>query len=354
MSDDLRLPRSFPSAVEYIGVVAATVPFVFSASSVSSRTENGRVVELVVRDWLAIGGGSIAVLAGLISLAFVARTERTKRVIRVIAGLVLVAAGTFAILKGVGVVGQGAASTRTGTTKLTITPVEVADARTSIDAMAISKQFFARWRADQLDQLVKEMQLESTRGMERVFEIFDPAFGSFQSVKDAAVVETTGDPRIDGHAVFEHATVAFHLEVVTSPSGVSHVGGFKVTPPDDLIAKLEKTATPASADLLARTVLGILLTGKIIDAFPQFEHALIDNLPKDFDSSLSDILAEIGPTPKVTLAKQDACAGKKQEVPIMRCFEYKLVTTKGKSVVTVDLGWRLSRWYVFAFNLTPP
>ena len=356
MDQDLRLPSKFPGVVEIGGAIAAIVPFVFTAASVTTHTENGRVVDMVVRDWVAICCGGAAALAGLVAIALVARTERSKRALRVAAGVVLIAAGTYSFLRGFGVVGgYGWGSIRKPDEQLTM-QFRAIDAapEPAVDADAMSKKFFARWRADQLEQLARDIRTENTRAVVRLFEIFEPALGAFESVADAAPVEVDGQTHIKGHARFKLTTVAFDLEVARPPDGTPYVGGFKMTLPDDVMKQLDAKATPASAEAYGRTVSETLMTGKLADVQPHFELQMIENMPQDSEAKLKDVLGKVGPKPKVTLVKQDACEGKKQEVPIMRCLEYKLVTPRGTSSLTLDLSWRYTRWYVFAFNLTPP
>lgn len=356
MEEDVRLTTSFPSMIEIVGAIAAIVPFVISAASVTTHTENGQVVDMVVRDWVAILSGGAAALAGMVSIALVARTDRSRRALRLAAGVVLIAAGTYSFLRGFGIVGgYGWGSIRKPDQQLTMQVAAVdAAPEPAVDASAMSKKFFARWRADQLEQLARDIRTDNTRAVVRLYEIFEPALGAFESVIDAAPEEDDGQTHIKGHARFKLATVAFDLEVARPPDGPPYVGGFKMTLPDDVMKQLDAKATPASAEAYGRTVSQVLLTGKLADAIPHFELQVIENIPADFEAKFKDVLAQVGPNPKIKLVKQDACEGKKQEVPIMRCHEYKLVTARGTSVLTLDLAWRYTRWYVFAFNLTPP
>ena len=94
-----------PGAPEYIGGAAGALPFFAHYSQSSSTTVNGVVTTASFIDYIAVGGGAVAVLFGLVSLAFVGKTAPTKKGLRLglAAGLLLL--GAFQLVRGFGLIG---------------------------------------------------------------------------------------------------------------------------------------------------------------------------------------------------------------------------------------------------------
>jgi hypothetical protein len=86
-----------------IGLVASLVPFVMSSSTSSSVTINGQVVESTYRDNIAIAGGAVALVCGV--LAAVAERKpsvvRSKRLAMAV-GVILL--GAYQLARGFGAV----------------------------------------------------------------------------------------------------------------------------------------------------------------------------------------------------------------------------------------------------------
>jgi len=80
-----------------IGLIAALVPFAIGSSESSSSIVNGKVVAFHYRDTMALLGGAVALMCGVIGV-FVDR----KRPKRLILALVVLALGGLQIARGVG------------------------------------------------------------------------------------------------------------------------------------------------------------------------------------------------------------------------------------------------------------
>ena len=97
-TDDISLTTTDKSAA-IAGGIAGIVPFVISAASTSSVTENGKVVSFSYRDNVAIALGAIAVVLGIIA----ATTAAKHKTGRLVLGIAVIALGTFQIVRGFGV-----------------------------------------------------------------------------------------------------------------------------------------------------------------------------------------------------------------------------------------------------------
>ncbi len=100
----LRAPR-FPHGLDWLGGVAGVVPFFLSFWTSSTRSENGHVIEAVRRDYVALGGGGLALLAGALSLALVRSTPPAARARRLGASATLVALGLYQLAVRSGLLG---------------------------------------------------------------------------------------------------------------------------------------------------------------------------------------------------------------------------------------------------------
>lgn len=93
-----------PGASEYIGGVGAALPFFIHYSASSSTTVNGVVTSSSFIDYVALAGGGIAVLFGIVSLALLGKTAPTKKSLRAALGGGLLLVGVFQLLRGLGYV----------------------------------------------------------------------------------------------------------------------------------------------------------------------------------------------------------------------------------------------------------
>ncbi len=78
--DDVTLPTNPGTGLRYVGVGCGIVPFFVNYTTSSSETVNGQVVSAVYRNWVAVGGGALALLIGLalVRLALRSGSERNK------------------------------------------------------------------------------------------------------------------------------------------------------------------------------------------------------------------------------------------------------------------------------------
>jgi TPR repeat protein len=90
-----------PRGLLVAGAVAGSLPFAMSMSSSSTRTINGELVASTYRDWLAVGGGGVALACGLAGLVL---SLRAKAGGAWIAGALAIAAfGGYQLARGFGV-----------------------------------------------------------------------------------------------------------------------------------------------------------------------------------------------------------------------------------------------------------
>ena len=82
------------------GLIAGGVPFVISYSETSSTSENGRITSFHYRDKVAIAGGGLAVLLGLVALLLALRNRGGAARIGLAAGAL--ALGGFQLVRGFG------------------------------------------------------------------------------------------------------------------------------------------------------------------------------------------------------------------------------------------------------------
>jgi len=93
------MERTTPSPVTLIaGAIAGVVPFVISNARGSYSVVNGEVVAATYRDWIAVGGGTAAVILGLAAIATFARSNKAFAA----AGLAIAALGGYQIARGMG------------------------------------------------------------------------------------------------------------------------------------------------------------------------------------------------------------------------------------------------------------
>lgn len=83
------------------------MPFFINYTQSSSSRVNGVVTSASFIDYIAVAGGSVAVLFGIISLALLGKTAPTKKGLRaaLAGGLLLLLLGVFQLLRGFGIVG---------------------------------------------------------------------------------------------------------------------------------------------------------------------------------------------------------------------------------------------------------
>lgn len=86
-----------------VGLVAGIVPFMLSSSSSSSVTVNGHVVESTYRDNVAIAGGAVALLCGVLA-AIAERKPSSVRGTRLAMAVGVLALGAYQIARGFGAI----------------------------------------------------------------------------------------------------------------------------------------------------------------------------------------------------------------------------------------------------------
>ena len=94
-----------PGAAEYIGFAGAGAPMVFHYSNSSSTSLNGVVTSTTFVDYVALGGGALAVLCGLVSFLLLPKTAPTKKSLRRWIAIGLVCVGAFQLVRGFGLLG---------------------------------------------------------------------------------------------------------------------------------------------------------------------------------------------------------------------------------------------------------
>ncbi|MBZ0234969.1 MAG: hypothetical protein K8M05_21755 [Deltaproteobacteria bacterium] len=189
------------------------IPHVIQSGTSSWRTENGVVVDFVYRDWLAVGAGGAAAIAGVVTLLFVARADTPRRAAGALLGLALLVAGTYSVLRGFGVVGveRPAVGTRASSAAgpATARASRSHAAPDTVQARARSERIFGKWRADLLDELAAEFGWQDRRReLQRHFDTHHALLGAFTSVERADVVASDQDrTRVESEAAFEPGSI---------------------------------------------------------------------------------------------------------------------------------------------------
>ncbi|HEU0034858.1 MAG TPA: tetratricopeptide repeat protein [Kofleriaceae bacterium] len=93
-------PRTPAMTVLIVGLVAAALPFGMSAVDSSYETANGVVVARHYRDWIAIGGGGVALACGFVAIVMLLRARSLGYLAGAAAIVVL---GGFQLARGLGV-----------------------------------------------------------------------------------------------------------------------------------------------------------------------------------------------------------------------------------------------------------
>jgi TPR repeat protein len=121
MDPDLSL-RTPGKSLLILGGIAGAVPFVITMSSSSTSTVNGRVVASHFRDWLAVGGGAVAALCGVLALVAVVRSRDRNRAMLIAAAVGVLALGGYQIARGLGVFAAKAEPTNELATRVDFEP----------------------------------------------------------------------------------------------------------------------------------------------------------------------------------------------------------------------------------------
>ena len=124
----------FPSKQEILALVLAVIPFFAHATSTSTRTVNGQVVESSYTDVVAIACGILAILVGLFSLQKLKETPDKDRLKRIGAIVGILLLGGFQTLRGFGVFYNPSASSMARPSQADITTKLIA----TMDASATS------------------------------------------------------------------------------------------------------------------------------------------------------------------------------------------------------------------------
>jgi hypothetical protein len=94
-----------PGVTEYVGGLAGAVPFFLHISNSSTTMVNGVTTAARHFDYVAVSGGVVAGLFGVISLALLAKTAPSKRALRGMAAGAILLLAAFQLARGFGVVG---------------------------------------------------------------------------------------------------------------------------------------------------------------------------------------------------------------------------------------------------------
>jgi len=84
------------------GAIAGVVPFMIHVTSSSVVTHNGEIVESSYRDWVAIGGGAIALVCGAIAVVAARAAGGGSRLAL---GALVVLLGAYQVVRGFGWIG---------------------------------------------------------------------------------------------------------------------------------------------------------------------------------------------------------------------------------------------------------
>jgi len=92
----------FPAAAEIVGTIAAVVPFFVSVTTSSTITVDGVVEAHRLTNWIALGGGAVALLVALWGFSVLGRSKPSARSKRIIGSVVLACVAAAQLARGFG------------------------------------------------------------------------------------------------------------------------------------------------------------------------------------------------------------------------------------------------------------
>jgi hypothetical protein len=343
----------FPSGVEIAGGIALVAPLVISVSSTSMSTVNGHVVHYVHRDPIAIVGGIVAILCGLVAALWIRRSAPGRRGLRALAVVALVGLGVVHVLRGFGVIGgpgDEAGSMRSADlptfqppSHAPVTPPPIHDSAHAPEPVV--RTFLDRWAKDDLDAIYRDADPRFRDASSKpslvalLAELHDLA-GAYVAPEGPVEVKVEDDARVTtGSVRFQRGVIDYKLRFTTGATPQLLAFNFSIPP------SLRPAIHPEDAQRTAREVLDDLLGGKL-DALARVTDPDLEvNLAKE-DEQLHDFVGKLGRVEHVKLAGQHACDDD-------QCVDYEVVGTKGKAKATFTVSFALSHWQVDKLNLTP-
>jgi hypothetical protein len=345
MDDPSLSLRPFPSFIEIFGIVACIVPFVISMSSSTSHTVNGQVTSFTYRDPIAIAGGIVGAVCGLIAAATLLRkTVPAKRMMRVLLCLALVGGGAFQTLRGFGIVGVGKPDISESTSfTITETPAPETSGKTD-DAIPATEKIVALWGNNQLKELYESGQAEVRANLD-VFDlqfVHDTMAESFGKLVRAVdlTVKTDGDEiKVEGEAVFEKEQLILKV-IFVRVDGALQWRGLTI----DIPKPLQREPQPADGDAFARKVLDQLLAANPDPAL--YHPRLVDKTPADIGEKLAALAKDLGPIKKIDPPVEVECKE-------TRCLTFAITAKKKKAKFDIELRYMARSWRVMSWNIEP-
>lgn len=336
--------RPFPSVLEIVGMIACGVPFVISMASSSVQTVNGNVTSFSYSDPVAIGGGIVGALFGLVAAAtLLKQTEPAKRVMRGLLCLALVGVGAFHVLRGFGIVGIDKPAVRESTSITISEPPPQTMVRTD-DAVPAAQKIVALWRENKLQDIYELAQDEVKKAvdlfdLQLVHDTFEESFGKLEKTGDLVATVDGEEVHVEGPAVFANETLILKLDFARV-DGALRWRNLAINIPKEL----ERLPVAADGDAFARKVLDQLLANKLDAA--QYHPRLVARAPADLEEKLGVLLAEIGPIKKVEPPVERDCKE-------TRCVTFEVTGKKKQAKADFDLQYIGRVWRVLTWNITP-
>jgi len=358
--DDLAALRAvkFPGFIEVAGLVAGGLPFALSMSELHEQYENGRRVAVSFRDWVAVGGGAAAALAGLVGLALLGRTVKSRRTPRLVLALILVGLGGFQLARGLGLVGVPAARSAQPTAPERVLPPPAAERTVAPPGAAdAAQQVLDRMLARKHEELraAASADFRAAGSIHRVRQHVGDRLDTFGAFQHGTPWRLTATDRSDaGEVSYElssqltFARVAITMKI----SVVERAGSWQLllldfTDIPDAFAPLPADGE-AGADVVARAVLAAIDRGDLdqIQAHLDWKAAdEMDDKRAALTASLAEVTAKTGAFHKVELTKQEACVG--------QCLQYAITGKRGRATAELELAVSVGRWRVRRFDVTP-
>jgi hypothetical protein len=347
-SPEHALSPRVPSTIEIVGIIAGAIPFAVSMASSRVEWEEGQITSFVYRDPVAIGGGIVAVICGVLAAAtLIRRTEPAKKALRTVLCLGLVGLGVFQVLRGFGVAGIDKPD-KPATTSVPVSPTPVAPPPTAepvdeVGARTAVKQLASLWSANKVGELF-ELSQPSARNFD-VFDlqvVYDTITGGFGTLKSTGTLEVKGENgviHVTGPARFEKDELVVKVTLVREGETLLWRGLTFDIPP-----ALRKEAVPADADALARKAVDSLLANKFEKHL--YHPRLVDRMNADVEQQLTGLLAKLGTIKKVGQPVEKKCDE-------ARCLVYDIVGSRGTATFDVALEYYVRAWRVISWNITP-
>lgn len=339
--------RPFWGVAEVLGVLGAIAPFVVTVSSLKTETANGVVTKYVFRDWVAVGGGAVAILCAIAVAARWKGTLASKKPLRAAIAAVALALGAFHLLRGFGIIGQPAHD------EAPPPPPHVAEVKPppTPDITPLANDVFAKWQAG------KQHDVYAAASKEFRDDLAEDKFDEILARVTAAVgpcqapAAAWKTKKVDNHddvwsakttATCKNTNITFACQAFVR-GGKTELAGFDVDTAE------HPTVSHADAVAVGDRLLAALLADDPAAIFAELDPRVIANLnndPAKLHDSVAGVFAKSGKPgkSKMTTSTDDDKT---------HHLVYDVAASKYHLTATFTLEYFMTRWFVTDFDLSP-